>query len=77
MATDFVLEKFSASFIDEPTQRLMQEVKSILIARKHRAFQPDTMAHKNFLNIYFEKTKALKEKYSFLDLNEEIQYFNS
>ena len=68
MATEFVLEKFAESFIDEPTQRLMQEVKSIMIARRHKAFQPDTMAHKQFLKTYLEKTKALKEKYSFLDL---------
>ena len=77
MATEFVLEKFAESFIDEPTQSLMQEVKSIMIARKHKAFQPDTMAHKQFLKTFFEKTKTLKEKYSFLDLNEEIKYFNS
>jgi hypothetical protein len=77
MATEFVLEKFAGAFIDEPTQSLMQEVKSIMIARRHKAFQPETMAHKQFLKTYFEKTKALKEKYSFLDLNEEIEYFNS
>ena len=77
MATEFVLEKFAESFIDEPSQRLMQEVKGIMIARKHKAFQPETMAHKQFLKTYLEKTKVLKEKYSFLDLNEEINYFNS
>jgi len=77
MATEFILEKFAESFIDEPTQRLMHEVKSIMIARKHKAFQPETMAHKQFLKTYLEKTKVLKEKYSFLDLNEEIKYFNS
>jgi len=77
MATEFVLEKFAESFIDEPSQRLMQEVKGIMIARKHKAFQPETMAHKQFLKTYLQKTKVLKEKYSFLDLNEEINYFNS
>ena len=77
MATEFVLEKFAEAFIDEPTQSLMGEVKSIMIARRHKAFQPDTMAHKQFLKTYFDRTKALKEKYSFLDLDEEIQYFDS
>jgi GSCFA family len=77
MATEFVLEKFSEVFIDETSQSLMREIKSIMIARKHRAFQPDTMAHRQFLKTYFEKAKALKEKYSFLNLNEEIQYFDS
>jgi hypothetical protein len=77
MATEFVLEKFAETFIDEPTQKLMQEVKSIMIARKHKAFQPDTAAHKQFLKAFFEKTKVLKEKYPFLNLNEEMKYFNS
>lgn len=76
MATEFVLEKFAETFIDEATQNLMKEVKSIMIARRHKAFQPDTMAHKQFLKTYFEKTKALTEKYSFFDFNEEIEYFN-
>jgi len=76
MATEFVLEKFAEAFIDQPTQNLMQEVKSIMIAKRHKAFQPDTMAHKQFLKTYFERTKALNEKYAFLDLNEEMEYFN-
>jgi len=76
MATEFVLEKFAEGFIDESTLKLMQEVKSIVIARKHKAFQPDTTAHKQFLKTHFDKTRALKEKFSFLNLNEEIEYFN-
>jgi len=54
----------------------MQEIKSLVTARKHKAFQPDTTAHQQFLKTYFEKAKVLKEKYSFLDLDEEIKYFN-
>jgi hypothetical protein len=76
MATEFVLEKFAETYINEATQHLMKEVKSIMIARRHRAFQPDTMAHKQFLKTYFDKTKALTEKYSFFDFNEEMEYFN-
>src|SRR5678815_4198534 len=34
MATEFVLEKFAEVFIDESTQSLMKEVKSIVIARR-------------------------------------------
>ncbi|MES1224153.1 MAG: GSCFA domain-containing protein [Bacteroidota bacterium] len=76
MATEFVLEKFTASAIDEESQKLMQEVKKIMIARKHKAFQPETKAHLQFLNAHFEKTKQLLEKYPFLDLKEELVYFS-
>ncbi len=75
-ATEFVLEKFAEACIDEASRQLMQEVKRIVIARKHRAFQPGTKAHQQFLITHFEKAKALQEKYPFLDLTEELVYFS-
>lgn len=75
-ATEFVLEKFAQNCIDEKTQQLMQEVKKIIIARKHKAFQPETKAHQQFLISHFEKVKTLLEKYPFLDLKEELVYFS-
>lgn len=76
-ATEFVLEKFSNNCIDEPSQQLMKEIKQIVIARKHRSFQPETNAHKAFLKAHYEKAKALSQQYSFLDMQEEMQYFSS
>jgi hypothetical protein len=75
-ATEFVLEKFAESCIDSTSQQLMKEVKDIVIARKHKAFQPETKAHQQFLMTYFEKTKELQKKYPFLDLKEELVYFS-
>ncbi|HSU27637.1 MAG TPA: GSCFA domain-containing protein [Chitinophagaceae bacterium] len=75
MATEFVLEKFEASCIDKEARDCMEEVRKIVIARKHKAFQPDTEAHKQFLSAHLEKTKALIKKYPFLDLREEIEFF--
>jgi hypothetical protein len=74
-ATEFVMEKFRENFIDEESQHLMDEIRKIVIARKHKAFQPETNAHKIFLKANFEKTKELQSKYSFLDLKDEINYF--
>src|SRR5260221_10539812 len=76
MATEFVLEKFSLVSIDESTRELMAEIKQIVIARKHKAFQPDTKAHQQFLKTNFEKVKLLQEKYPFLDLKNEVVYFS-
>jgi hypothetical protein len=76
-ATEFVMEKFNENFIDEQTRQLMEEIKKIVIARKHRAFQPETNAHKTFLKTHLEKTKELQSKFSFLDLSDEINYFKS
>lgn len=74
-ATDFVLDKFVQHFVDEPSQLLMQEIRKIVIARKHRPMQPSTTAHKQFLQSHLEKAKALQQQYPFLDLKDELQYF--
>jgi len=74
-ATEFVLEKFTETCIDEESQMLMKEIKSIVMAKKHRAFQPETNAHKQFLASNLERIKTLKEKYRFLNLDEELNYF--
>ena len=75
-ATQFVLEKFAAACIGEESQRLMEEVKKIVIARKHRAFQPETNAHRQFLANFREKTAELARQYPYLDLKEELEYFS-
>ncbi len=75
MATDFVLQKFASSCLDDEAKQLMEELKKISIARRHKAFQPTTIAHKKFLQASAEKTKELQKKYPFLDLKEELEYF--
>lgn len=77
MATEFVLEKFAESCIDEMSRELMHEIKKIAIARKHKAFQPATKAHRDFLASHFEKVKILQEEYPFLDMKEELRYFSN
>lgn len=74
-ATEFVMEKFKESFIDKDSQQLMEEIKKIVIARKHKPFQPETSAHKGFLKAHLEKTKELQSKFGFLNFKDEIEYF--
>jgi hypothetical protein len=76
-ATEFVMEKFRENFIDEQSQQLMEEIKKIVIARKHKPFQPETNAHRTFLKTHLEKTKELQSKFPFLNLSDEIDYFTS
>ncbi|HYE53220.1 MAG TPA: GSCFA domain-containing protein [Chitinophagaceae bacterium] len=76
-ATEFVLEKFVQNFVDESSQLLMQEVKKIVTARKHKALQPATNAHRQFLQAHLEKAQALQQQHSVLDLSAEIEYFGN
>lgn len=75
-ATEFVMEKFREGFIDEQSQQLMEEIKKVVIARKHKPFQPETNAHKAFLKTHLEKSKELQSKFAFLNLKDEIKYFD-
>ena len=75
MATEFVMEKFTDACIDEESQKIMEEIKPIITAAKHKAFQPETNAHRQFLHSQFERTKDLQNNYPFIDLSKELEYF--
>lgn len=76
-ATSFVLEHFMKHYVDAESQQAAAELQKIVIARKHKAFHPDTEAHKRFLTSHALKAKELQERYPFLRLEEEINYFSS
>ena len=76
-ATEFVLEKFIQFCIDGASQQIMEEVKKVVIAARHKAFQPATNAHKQFLSSHLEKTIELQKKFPFLNMEEEIKYFGN
>lgn len=74
-ATTFVLEKFKETCITPDAVPLMEEIKRIITAARHKAFQPETNNHRQFLFNYAEKTKSLLQQYPFLDLQKELNYF--
>jgi hypothetical protein len=44
-------------------------------ARKHKPFQAETQAHRNFLATQLQRATALQQQYPFIDLSEEITFF--
>ena len=75
-ATSFVLEQFGKYCIDEGSQKIMEEVQKIITAYKHRPFQPETSAHKQFLQNNLHKTLDLQKRFPFLKFEKEIAYFS-
>jgi hypothetical protein len=74
-ATRFVMEKFMEHCVHPDARDLAGEVQQIVTARKHKAFQPATAAHKKFLHSHWEKAKDLQARYPYLKLQEELDYF--
>ncbi|MBV9962941.1 MAG: GSCFA domain-containing protein [Parafilimonas sp.] len=75
-ATQFVLEKFSEVCFDRSTKELLEEIKKIVIAKRHKPFNPDSTLHKKFLQQQAEKTKQILNKHPYLNLHEELNYFS-
>lgn len=76
-ATEFVFEKFSAHFISADTVSIMEEVKRIVTAAKHKPFHAESNAHQSFIRKTLEQAKQLQQAYPYIDLSKEISYFTS
>lgn len=74
-ATQFVLEKFSESCLDEEAQGLSDEIKRLVIARKHKPFNAQSSQHLQFMKTQLRKTRQLQDQYPFLDFSKELEYF--
>ena len=74
-ATHFVLEKFSDACFKDATKKLMEEIKKLVIAKKHKPFNPHSELHKKFLEQHLSKTQQIQSDYPYLDLIEELEYF--
>lgn len=75
-ATKFVTDKFFASFINERTNKLAEQIQQILSATNHRPIHSTSDKHQQFLKANLEKIKILKEMYPSLDLGSEENYFS-
>jgi hypothetical protein len=75
-ATQYVWERFTEACMNENTRKIMEELHSINLAYKHKAFNPSSAPHKKFLEVNYQKTASLKSQYSFLDLDKELLYFS-
>jgi hypothetical protein len=76
-ATQFVLEKFAENCFHESTNKLIEEIKKLIQAANHKAFNPNSNQHKQFLQTNFEKAKTLQQQYPFLNFEKEIKYFSN
>jgi hypothetical protein len=76
-ATEFVFEKFSQHYISERSLAMMEEIRKFVTAYRHKPFQPQTSAHKQFLKNNLDKILQFQEKHPQLDFSREISYFST
>jgi hypothetical protein len=76
-ATNYVWEKFTEACIDEASKELMKTVSTIMLARSHKPFNPQSAQHKKFLKTNLQKIDDLITNYPHLDFEEERAFFAS
>ena len=62
-AIDYVWESLSNSFFDKQTQNLLQQIEEVLSALNHRPRNPDSEAHKKFIERNMKKMESLRRDY--------------
>jgi hypothetical protein len=76
-ATNYVIEKFLESFVSKDANALLEKIKPIIIARKHKAFHPTSLAHKKFLLQNIDAVQQIQKEYPILNWEEELSYFST
>ncbi len=69
-AVEYIWECFSVSLFGADTLQFLKEWQPIREAINHRPFNPDSDAYKEFVNNTLVKVRALKQKYSDLELED-------
>ncbi len=75
-AVNHIWEKFQISLIEKESRDFSESVKKIISAINHRPFNQFTMEHLNFLKQSLQKAYRLEEKFQYLDLANEKEFFS-
>ena len=76
-ATQFVLEHFFNSCVDEAAKSLAEEIRKINIAKNHKPFNPASLQHKQFLQLYANKLEQLQAAHPYINFTAEQGYFKA
>ncbi len=75
-ATNYVWEKFIQAAVDPGAMDLLKEIAIINNAYQHKPFNPASAQHQKFMEQNLQKCIHLKERFPYLDLEEEIIKFS-
>lgn len=72
-AVDYIWERFSETYFNRETIDAIKACNEITRALGHKPFNPDSEAYRGFLSQILLKIEALKEKFTYLDVEKEIE----
>lgn len=72
VAVDYIWQCFSESYFSSDTMKLIEAIGKIRKALEHRPFYPDSPSYYQFISQNLLKIQELKEKFPYLDVQNEI-----
>ena len=72
VAVDYIWQCFADSYFSSDTMKLIEAFGKIRKALEHRPFYPDSPAYYQFISQNLLKIQELKEKFPYLDVQNEI-----
>ncbi|MGD9898136.1 MAG: GSCFA domain-containing protein [Calditrichaceae bacterium] len=76
-ATDYIWDKFCEVWLSPKTKTAVTKLEKLASARAHRVRNPESPVHQKFLDKQIQFIGALKNEYTYLDLDEDLQYFRN
>lgn len=75
-ATEYVWERLVQTCFSPDCKNIMEQIADINLAYNHKPFNKESTQHKQFLANYYSKANQLKQQFDYLDLENELKYFN-
>lgn len=75
-AINYIFNYFAKSFFNEETTIICSEINKIISAKQHRPFNLKSDNYLKFKQKFIKKTEELIKQYSFLNLEDELSFFN-
>lgn len=72
-AVDYIWERFSGTYFPEDTRTFMRQWEGIRKGLSHKPFNPESESYRTFLSQILLKIEQLKEKFPYLDVQNEEQ----
>ncbi|HJC92638.1 MAG TPA: GSCFA domain-containing protein [Candidatus Phocaeicola excrementigallinarum] len=72
-AVDYIWERFSGTYFPEDTRVFMRQWEGIRKGLSHKPFNPESESYRTFLSQILLKIEQLKEKFPYLDVQNEEQ----
>jgi len=74
-ALDYVWQKFNGCYFSEATKGIIDDLKAVMQAAKHRPVDPESNSFQRFIRKQLEVLKELEQKHPQLDMASERQHF--